>query len=409
MSFRLLLLYVSIGFLVLLRVYLFHPGELYDGDYINTSLRLLSTPVVGANTQQLSVLISGERVVLTVPRLGEYYYGDLVQVSGTLEKKVLDSERVVYSMYFPKIAPARDDMGLPFKIAGFIRARVEEGFGRYLSADQAGLLMGIVFGISGGLDSDLKKQFQIAGVTHVIAASGMNVTLLAGFMLPIFLRITRRRDGLLLTILCLGFYAIISGLSASILRATIMGSIGLFGLMIGRQKTAVISFFMTGCIMVIIAPSIIYDIGFQLSFLATAGMLILMPLFAMLPRLPIVGLVREDLSATLSAQVATTPLLLYYFHSLGLLSVFVNILVLWTIPPLMIIGSVAALFSLVSMSLGGFVAFFALPFLSYFILIADVFSSVSPVFRLERVPVSLVIGYYLLFGAVLVSLRRRFG
>lgn len=407
MNPRLGLLYVGIILLVVFRIFSFQPPELRDGAKIDSRVRLLSSPVVRGNTKQLVIFLKDQRVTLIVSRFSEYSYGDLLHISGTLKRKVLDDQRIVYSIYFPMITIIKDDPGAPFHVAGFIRERVEEAFSYYLSADHAGLLMGIVFGISGGLDREQKSQFQIAGVTHVIAASGMNVTLLAGFLLPLFLRITNRRDALLLTIISLGLYAIISGLSASILRAALMGSIGLFGLMVGRQKTAVVSFFITGCIMILITPSVIVDIGFQLSFIATAGMLLIMPLLSRLPKLPVMGLVKEDLAATLSAQIATMPLLLFYFHSLGLLSVIVNVLVLWTIPPLMIIGSFAAILSLINLSLGGLIALIALPFLSYFMLIVDIFASISPIFQVESLPLSIVLGYYLLLVALLAHLIKR--
>jgi len=407
MSPRLLLLYFVLALAVIIRLLLYHPTPLLDGQLIDTTVRLLNSPTVNGARGQLVVKIQDQRVSLSVSRFSEYQYGDLLHVVGSLKARVLDDGRTVYSIYFPKITVVENDSGLPFHFAGFIRERLEDGFGRYLSSDQAGLLMGIVFGISGMLDYDLRSQFQIAGVTHVIAASGMNVTLLAAFLLPIFLRLTKRRDALLLTLICLGFYAIISGLSASIVRAALMGGIGLIGLMVGRQKTAFISFFLTGCIMIFITPSVIADIGFQLSFMSTAGMLLIMPILPTLPSMPVVRLVKEDLAATLAAQIASMPLLLYYFHSLGLLSVIVNVLVLWTIPPLMIIGSIAGVVAILSAPLAGVVALLALPLLSYFMAVIHLFASISPVLQVESVPVSLVLGYYFIVAAVLVTLKKR--
>ena len=407
MNRRLLLLYFALALVVLARLALYHPIPLVDGQHIDTTVRLLSSPTASGSRGQLVVKIHDQRVSLSVSRFNVYQYGDLLHVVGNLRSRVLDDGRTVYSIYFPQITVVENDSGLPFHIAGFIRERLEDGFGQYLSSDQAGLLMGIVFGISSTLDYDLKSQFQIAGVTHVIAASGMNVTLLAAFLLPIFLRLAKRRDALLLTLICLGFYAIISGLSASIVRAAIMGGIGLIGLMVGRQKTAFISFFLTGCIMILITPSVIADIGFQLSFMSTAGMLVVMPILPNMPSMPVLKLVKEDLAATLSAQIASMPLLLYYFHSLGLLSVVVNVLVLWTIPILMIIGSVAALVSFASPAIGGLVALIALPFLSYFMGIIELFAHISPVFQVEKLPLSFVIGYYLLLVALVITLMKK--
>jgi len=330
----------------------------------------------------------------------------LLEVSGSIKRKVLDDKRVVYSIYFPDIKIIQNDPLFFYKAAGFVRERVVRAFDHFLPPDEASLLLGVVFGINSAISKDLKLDFQGTGVTHVVAASGMNVTLLAGFLLPIFLKFCKRQQALILTIFCLAFYTIISGLSASIVRATLMASIGYVGLIMGRQRTALISFFMTGMIMILLSPFVIFDIGFQLSFAATVGMLLLRPLFPSLSKVPILSLIEEDLTATVAAQITTLPILLFYFHSLGMLSILVNTLVLWTIPPLMVVGSIASVFALISVEVGGIVAFVCLPFLSYFILTIKFFASFVPILTISELPLSLILGYYLIVSGLAFQIMK---
>lgn len=401
MTMRLLLLYGSILLLVLLRVVLTPPPQpLPDGAVIHARVRLTTTPQLVSNHQQLKVLVRGQQVTLITPQFSDYNYGDLLDVSGTIKVKVLSGKRTVYSIYFPKITKVTDASSLPYRMVGFVRERVQESYSTYLDPETAGLLEGIVFGISTSVPKNLKSAFQVTGVTHVIAASGMNVTLLAAFLLPVLLRLFSRRVSLVLLIGFLAFYALLSGMSASIVRATLMASIGFIGLLLGRQRTAFVSFFLTGCIMVGITPSVLTDIGFQLSFASTAGMLLVRPLFPSFSRIPLLNLVEEDVTSTIAAQITTLPILIYYFHSFGLLAILVNTLVLWTIAPMMVIGSLAAVIGLVSTTLGGVVAFLCLPFLSYFLLVITLFASFTPVVTLTELPLTLLCGYYLVVFSV---------
>lgn len=408
MSIRLLLLYGSICLLVLLRIVLTPQApSLPDGARITASVRIISSPKIAFGRQEIPISIRGQKVTLIVSQFDEYRYGDLLRISGILKKKVLDNESVVYSISFPVVEKEQGDYGVLFHAAGFVREKVTDAFHQYLPPDEASLLLGIVLGVSSDMSKDIKLAFQSTGVTHVVAASGMNVTLLAGFLLPIFLRFFRRQHALLITILCLFFYALISGMSASIVRATLMASISFVGLMVGRQRTAFISFFLTGSGMILLSPSIVSDIGFQLSFAATAGMLVISPLIPSFSKIPLLRLVEDDLRTTISAQITTLPIILMYFHTVGIFSILVNTLVLWTIAPLMVVGSLASLLALVSTQLGGIIAFLCLPLLSYFIGTIRLFSSLSATLTITDLPVIVVIGYYLLIGGILWWVKSR--
>jgi len=406
MTLRFLFIYLLLTAGVLLRVILAPIALPFnDGEAIALNTRIISSPQDLGNSKRVQVSLEGRDVTLILPKFSKTEYGQLVEVSGIAQTKVLANGQVVNSIYYPRISPQQDFV-LPFQLASLIRKRVSESFHSYLSPSQASLLMGIVFGISSDLDKETKTIFQTIGVMHVIAASGMNVTLLAGFLLPIFMRVLTSRQSILLTIALLCFYTLLAGLSASIVRATLMASLGFIGLLLGRQKTALVSLYLTGCMMLLISPTLVSDIGFQLSFAATLGIMLIAPLLPSFRLGKLSAFFSEDLKSTLSAQITTTPILVYYFKTLGLLAVVVNILVLWTIPPLMILGSVSAIVSLVSISLGGLLSLLTMPLLAYFLTVTRLVASVSPQLTLTSLPLSLVLGYYLLLSAILLFVSR---
>lgn len=407
MNLRFFLIYILLGILVLLRIVLTpEPSPFPNGAQIHAQTRLMTTPQMSGNSQRLSLDIQGRKVTLLTSRFADFQYGDLLDIRGTVTHRVLENGKAVSTIYFPKIRIVEEDMALPFHLAGWIRERVRTSVRLFLPPNEANLLIGVVFGVNEGFQKEVKEAFQVTGVMHVIAASGMNVTLLAGFLLPLLGRILRRDHALMVTIVCLGFYALLAGLSASIVRATLMASIGFLGLLLGRQRTALLLLYITGCIMLGITPSLLTDIGFQLSFAATAGILLIKPLFPKLAQWKVVNVIGEDMTTTLAAQITTLPLLLYYFHSIGLLSVPVNILVLWVIPPVMVIGSLGAVVSLISMTAGGLFCLAALPFLSYFLFLTTAFAKVSPHLEVTKISPSLIVGYYLLVLAT-IMLRKR--
>jgi competence protein ComEC len=115
----------------------------------------------------------------------------------------------------------------------------------------------------------------------------------------------------------------------------------------------------------------------------------------------------EDLRTTLAAQLATTPLLIFFFETYSPISIIANLLVLWTVPPLMIIGGVGAFVSLVVPTVSAPVLWLSIPLLSYFEYVTVLLSRFSSEIRIESAPWALVAGYYLIFLAVILSVYKQ--
>lgn len=332
-------LYFFLVFLLILIVIRFitfsqTQKQYHDGEDIVFIARLVTTPEQKGRLQKFSLEPEGyEPVYISAPLYPEYAYGQVLTVSGRVS--LSEGEKKVFAtMSYPNIRVEENNSFL-YAAIGFIREKVMRIYEKSLPPTAASLLMGIVFGIKQGMNQDFKTALQEVGVFHVVAASGMNVTLIAGFFMVIFGSLLKRQIGLILSIVGIIFYAFLAGLEPSIVRASVMGSIVFLSGILGRQNLALWTLGLTGYLMLLWQPSLIADVGFQLSFLATLGILIIKPVLKFSQKRDRVQgehVVIEDLKTTVAAQLGTLPVLLSAFGQVSFLSLLVNVLVLWTIP-----------------------------------------------------------------------------
>lgn len=284
-----------------------------------------------------------------------------------------------------------------------IKEHIRDVYSENLSGPNAALLMGIVFG-SKDLDKSSNKKFISTGVLHVVAASGMNVSMLTSFLLAFLLLFLKRQYALIITAATVLFYTALADFQPSIIRAAIMALLAIGAGVLGRQNTSLLALFFAAFAMVFWDPEVLVSISFILSFTATLGIILLDPIMKQ-------GIFRsslfEDFRTTLSAQIATTPILLFFFGTYSPISILVNFLVLWTVPPLMILGMIAAVLSFITPILAVPFVYLSLPLLSYFWMIVDHFTRFSVPLKVQTVPWPLVIGYYLITLGVIVWVNKR--
>lgn len=356
------------------------------------------------------LLGSGDRVFLYVPAYPRYGYGQTIKVTGTLQRRVINKEFVMLLLANPRIDLVRSKENLLFQVLSSFRLATTDLFYYTLPPRSSSLLLGIVFGIKQQTDDRFANALRNSGVLHVIVASGMNVAMVGGFLSSIFTLIFRRQIALVFTILSILLYALLAGFDPPIVRAASMGSIALVAQILGRQRLAAYGLFLTGFFMLFVQPFLLFDVGFQLSFLATLGLITLRPLFT-LGRKGVVGKVvgESDLATTIAAQLATLPILLSNFGTYSLVSILVNGLVLWTVPLVMVLGGVASIVGLAFPLVGQALLFVTLPFLWYFETLVLFFGSSDSGVHLEAFSPLIGFGYYLLLGAVVyaVYLKKR--
>lgn len=236
---------------------------------------------------------------------------------------------------------------------GRIEATVVGYIRRGFNEPQASLLSGIILGNQTGMPAELTRAFQATGTTHIVALSGFNVTIIVSSMMVVLVRLIGRRRAWIPGLLLVLLFVVMTGASASVVRAAVMAVIVHLGLFFGQPIHPARLLSYTALLMLWQNPLILFhDLGFQLSFLATFGLMFLSkPMAALLTGVPAAFGLRENLATTLSAIVATEPLLLWRFGRLSLIAPLVNIVVLPMIPLAMGLGTLS-LIGLVVPALG---------------------------------------------------------
>ena len=234
-----------------------------------------------------------------------------------------------------------------------------KGLQTTLPNDSAAFMSGILIGSRSALPKVFTDILIALGLSHIVAVSGYNLTILVGVLNKRFAK-NWRWGGLVVSLWIILGFVIISGASASILRAGIMSAIFLIANHYGRRLNLVVCLCIAAIAMIAAQPqSVLSDIGWQLSFLSLFGITILAPKISrLLPSKP--RLLNDILSVTLAAQIATAGLVIYKFDQISVLAPLSNLIIIPLIPSLMLLGVIAALFGLVLPQ-------FAYPFFGRFI------------------------------------------
>src|SRR5665648_845920 len=255
------------------------------------------------------------------------YYG-VRELSGTLSAQ---GDAVLLSAGQPS---------LTWKIRQQVRSRLQAW-----DSQETGVLEGIFFGDSSRIPASVQERYKVTGVLHVFAASGSNVAFVLGlsWMLLSFLPKHIRISG---TIVILLLYAALCGGNAPIVRATVLGIVVLLG-RLGRGQVATLRWLFFAAVGLFIQnPLILQDLGFQLSFAAAWGIVVLTPRILKgkwLARLP--KLIRYAVAGTMAAQVATLPLLISAFHRLSLIGFLANVFILFILGSVLEVGLIGVLLS----------------------------------------------------------------
>ncbi len=201
-----------------------------------------------------------------------------------------------------------------------------------LPEPMSSLAAGILLGVKGQMPKDFYTALVNTGTLHIVAASGYNVTIVAAVIMNVLNGLVGKTLGVAFGVVGIVVYVLIAGAGASVVRAGIMGSLTLVAFYCGRPTEAKRLLWVAAAMMLLLDPAMIFDIGFQLSFLATFGLLYLEPVFKKLPKHSFLA---EYLYPTLAASVATLPVILYQFGRVSYISPLVNMMVLPVVPLIM--------------------------------------------------------------------------
>lgn len=238
-----------------------------------------------------------------------------------------------------------------------------------LPEPHAGLLSGLLFGTKASLSKEFTQSLITTGTIHIVALSGMNITILGGLVARTLLPIVGKRIAGVLTLFLIVWFVFFVGPSSTIVRAAIMGSISLISVLLGREYIALLSWTLAVLIMLLVKFDWLFDISFQLSTMATLGII----LFG---RASKGNIIKDDLHLTLSAQVFTIPLIMFYFHRISLISPLSNIAIGWIIAPLTGLGWVTVMIGFFFLPLAQIIAWVDWALLQYLITVVTIISKI---------------------------------
>ena len=244
-----------------------------------------------------------------------------------------------------------------------------------LPEPQASLLLGMVMGVKSGFPPGFYENLRITGTLHVVVVSGFNITIIISTLarLLIFIPLKLR---LFITLTFITAFVLLVGPEPPVVRAALMGSIALIGTVLGRQRDALRVLLLATVVMLIFERSWATSLSFQLSFLATLGLIVIFPTLDRV--VPWRGAtLREDLLTTSSAQIAVWPLIAWHFGQVSIISLIVNTLVLWSVPIITYLGLVTVTVGIAINSIAVVILTFPRLFLDYFIWIVNLFSSMN--------------------------------
>ncbi len=304
-----------------------------------------------------------------VNRFPLYNYGDRLLLEGKLalpqiltedDGRVFDypaylrSKGIRYQMLFPRVSILEEHQGsIVMEKLFSVKSSFEEGIANALPAPQSALLSGLLLGGKQSLGAVWLERFRTSGIVHIVVLSGYNMTVVAEWLVVLF-RSFGFYGSLSVGAVGIVLFALMTGAGATVMRAAIMALIVLLAKATGRNYDMGRALLLAATLMVLQNPSILlFDPSFQLSFLASLGLIYVSPILERRTKLfYTMPMWREVFISTVATQIVVLPLLLYQTGMLSLVSLPANLLVLPLIPLTMLTGFVSGLAGLLHPSIG---------------------------------------------------------
>ncbi|OGM19319.1 hypothetical protein A2955_05085 [Candidatus Woesebacteria bacterium RIFCSPLOWO2_01_FULL_37_19] len=351
------LLWIVLIFLLAIRfVYFYKTQRSYpNGTKVRITDRISSEPIRYEKSQYLK--LHGLKIYL--PLYPEITYGDRVVIEGLVEKDKLKEAKLV------SVSENENYLYL-------FRENIINFYHESLPQPHSALVAGTVVGSKSDIQQEFWESLKKSGTAHVVVASGMNVSLVAGFLISILAGIVNRKKALIFSLIGVWVYAIFAGFDAPIIRAAIMGSIAFSAQELGRLGSSFRALLISAAAMLLINPGWISDLGFILSFAATLSLILFESKVRRYVRF-MPSLIKEGFSTSFAAQILIAPILFFTFGQFNILSPFINALVLWTIPYITIIGMIGGVAGLIVPPVGKLILYLTYPLTSWFTAVIQLF------------------------------------
>lgn len=354
------------------------------------------------------------KILARIPAYPQFRYGDEVVLVGKIAlpknftaeggqrafdyRAYLAKDDIHYQMFFPKISLIAHTRGnIVYEKLFALKEILMNNITRTIAEPEASLAGGVLLGAKRSLGEDLLQKFRETGVAHIVVLSGYNIAVVAGVVartasfLPFVARIS-------VSVIAVILFAIMVGGEATVVRATIMVLVVILSRVTGRESDALRALVLAGGLMVFANPTILlFDVSFQLSFVATLALVIFVPVVEKYFLFISNTMLREICVTTFATQLFVLPLILFYMGNVSLIGLVANIFILPVIPLAMLTTSFVAMFAWMPL-ISSVVAFCAYLVLAYVIFAVEFFARV-PFASLHNVPFplgALMLAYVLL-------------
>jgi competence protein ComEC len=382
---------------------------IFEGIVINNpDIRLYNQHlIVKPINQKTNILVITQKEMIV-------NYGDKVRIEGIVNapenfitesgrefnyKRYLANQDIYLIINKPSLSIISHNHGNKIKSKlYFIRNLFIENIEKSISRPMSDLASGLILGARGGFDNEMNQKFIETGTIHIVALSGYNISIIADNILKLFSLFLSQIFSILFAIIFIVLFILMTGATPTAIRAGLMAGIVLFAKITGRNYDAGRALIIAGLLMITYDLRIITDMSFQLSFLATAGILFITPLaMKYLYFLPNKYKIRETVATTIGATIAVLPLILYLTGVFSIVSILANVLIIPFIPITMFFSFLTSLSNIILPILSLPFMYLAEFLLSYILFIVDHLSSFFLAsFTIPSFPLLLSIIIYLL-------------
>ncbi|OGG86477.1 hypothetical protein A3B87_00415 [Candidatus Kuenenbacteria bacterium RIFCSPHIGHO2_02_FULL_39_13] len=398
----------------------------YHNQTIKLTGRVVDEPDIRLTRRKLTIgRIKAEgigflkgRILVNAPNYPEYNYGDLLQVKceltagGIIEDfdygKFLNAKNIYAVCHQPEnILLINNNLTISQEIRQRILAvkyKYKQIVDHAVPYPQSEILASLVLGLRRGIPENILNNFRQTGLSHIIAVSGLNVSIITLLLMNGFIAIGfRRRYAFAAATISLIIFLIMIGFQASSIRAGIMGFAALLAMQVGRLKNGINLLLLAAFILLLINPKLLLgDVGFQLSFLAMLGIMYLgQPIEKFLERIRVPKFfeIRSSLMMTLSAQAMVLPLIVYYFGNLSVIAPVANALILPLLPLITISGFGLGIVGFIILPLAHFIGYIIAILIGWIMMVTSLGARLPyGSFNLEKIDFVWIALIYILIG-----------
>ncbi|TSD03229.1 MAG: hypothetical protein Athens071416_290 [Parcubacteria group bacterium Athens0714_16] len=364
-----------------------------------------------------------DRVLIITDLPSLFKYGDEVVLRGILIKpknfssndrefdyvSYLSKDKIFYQMFRPEIKLKSEGGGNYIKEVLFsVKNSFLKSIKKIIPEPHASLLGGLTVGAQESLGEELQNNFRKTGIAHIVVLSGYNVTIVSEAIMRVFgfLPMVFKFS---LGALAIIFFVLMTGASATAVRAGIMAVLVIIARVTGREYDALRALLIAGVVMIIQNPKILaFDSSFQLSFMATLGLLYVSPrIYKYFKFITTKFQFRELVVSAIATQLFVLPLILYKMGNLSILALPVNLLILPFIPITMFFGFVSGVIGFLGSAIAFPFSFITFLFLDYELKIVNFFANIPfSSIQINNFPVVFMVLIYIIYGVILFLINK---